>query len=80
MPGFNKSRHFFDCEPNCERRKPGCQDHCERYLKKRAELDALNAAEKKRKEAWDYTIQSIVKKKDQNAKRRKDTPKRKLHP
>ena len=55
MNPFNKSRHFFDCLPNCEERTPWCHTYCDRYLKKRTELDTLNESERKRKNALAYT-------------------------
>ena len=74
MNPYWSSRQFFDCKPDCPERKPGCHDHCERYQKKRAQLDAWNAAERKRKEAAVPTIDTLVKKKDSQAKLRRNIP------
>ena len=67
---FNKSRNFFDCGPKCEKRKPGCHDHCESYLKKRAELTQIREAEKQRVEIDQYTIEQCVKSKARNTYKR----------
>ena len=40
---FNRSRGLFHCEPNCPRRKPGCQDHCKQHQ----DSKALHEARKK---------------------------------
>lgn len=74
MSQFWSSRCFFNCPPDCPKRKPACQDHCKTYLDKRAELDALNAAERKRKDAAVGTIATLVKKKDSQAKLRRNIP------
>ena len=80
MSQFWSSRCFFNCPPDCPKRKPGCQDHCKTYLDKRAELDALNAAERKRKEAATLTIEAITRKKDVQAKIRKTIPSHRRKP
>lgn len=61
------SRRFFNCPPNCPKRKPACQDHCQTYLEKRAEWDALMAAERKRKEAGILTIEREMRQKNAQA-------------
>lgn len=71
---FNKSRCLFNCPPNCPERKPACQDHCERYLEKRALLDSLNAAERKRKIGMTLAIESAAKRKDQAARKKRVLP------
>lgn len=38
MRAMNNS--FFSCEPNCPKRKPGCQDSCKRHQEQRARYDA----------------------------------------
>ena len=43
---FNRSRSLFQCEPNCPRRKPGCQDRCKRYR------DAKTLHEARKKEYY----------------------------
>lgn len=68
---FNKFRSFFDCPANCPERKPACQAHCERYLKKKEQWDALKAAERERKECDSHTIECILKNRDQAAKKAK---------
>lgn len=74
MSSYWNSRYFFDCKPDCPKRKPGCQDHCRTYLDKRAELDALNEAERKRKEAGILATISSVKRKDAQARLRRNIP------
>ena len=71
---YCSSRRFFNCPPNCPNRKPACQDHCPTYLEKRAEWDALMAAEKKRKAGAAITIETLTKKKDSQARLRRNIP------
>ena len=59
---FNGSRYFFDCPPNCEGRKPGCQDHCKRRQEQKAEWDKLKAADRQRRDIDNYVISSVAKK------------------
>ena len=77
---FNCQRHFFDCPPDCPKRKPACHSHCDTYLKKRAELDELNATEKKRKAIDRYTIEQVVKYRNEKAIKDRNVPKKRYHP
>ena len=74
MTAYWGGRCFFNCPPDCPERKPGCQDHCRTYLDKKEEWDALKAAERKRKEAATLTIENIVRKKDVQARIRRNIP------
>lgn len=76
---FNKCRYFFDCPPNCPKRKPACQSHCDTYLKKRAELDAINAEARKKKEASIYIAENVANKRDRIAKIKRAYPSSKFH-
>lgn len=75
---YNGTRHFFDCKPDCEGRKPGCQDHCERYLTKRAQLDEINRKKRLEKEARAYTYDIVNERRDQFARKRRDYPRTKF--
>ena len=76
---FNKSRYFFDCPPDCPKRKPACHDHCKIYQEKRAELDEINRQRKLKYEATAYVSESVIKKRDRMARTRRDYPKSKFH-
>lgn len=76
---WNNTRYFFDCKPDCEERKPGCQDHCERYLAKRAQLDEMNRQKRLKYEASAYICESVEKKRDRIARIRRDYPNSKFH-
>ena len=72
MGNFNNSRSFFPCKPDCPERTSTCHSYCKRYIEKRAELDRINEAERRRKESAAYTVDSINRKRDKNAKKRKN--------
>ena len=76
---WNNTRYFFDCMPDCEGRKPGCQDHCEKYLTKRAQLDEINKERRLKYIASEYLYDSVNKKKDQIARLRRNYPNTKFH-
>lgn len=50
---------MFSCEPNCEKRKPGCHDHCEKYQKERAAFDKRKAELAEDKKVMDYTLRLL---------------------
>ena len=72
MSSFNKSRTIFDCPPKCEGRRPGCHDRCKRYLEKRALQDKINAENRRKRGIDSYQIDSVMKARDINAKKRRD--------
>lgn len=76
---FKKSQYFFDCPPDCPKRRPACQDHCDTYLKKRAELDEINRQRRLKYEASAYICESVKKKQDRIARLRRDYPNSKFH-
>lgn len=76
---WNNTRYFFDCKPDCKERKPGCHDHCERYLTKRAQLDEINRQKTLEKEAKSYTYDVINDKRDRYARLRRNYPNAKFH-
>lgn len=47
---------MFTCSPNCENRKPGCHDHCEKYQEERAAYDKRKAEFTKDREIMNYTL------------------------
>ena len=65
------TRSFFKCDPDCPKRKPGCQDHCSTYLTAKAKHDA------RKKEYYgdmylrQYLAEKNAKARDVNAKQRK---------
>lgn len=72
MSGFNRSRSIFNCPPNCPGRKPGCHDHCDTYLEKRALQDRINADRRRKREIDCYQIESVMTARDIKAKKRRD--------
>lgn len=52
---------MFTCGPNCENRKPGCHDHCEKYQRERAAYDKRKAELDKDREVMNYTLKLITK-------------------
>lgn len=60
---------FQFCEPNCPRRKPGCQDHCEYHAKRKQLYKELKAKTDAGKEAYHYTYETKAKNFDRRIKR-----------
>lgn len=63
MPQF----HF--CEPDCPRRKPGCQDHCEFHAERKRIYEERKAQLNVGKEAAHYTHEAKAKNFDRRIKR-----------
>lgn len=57
-PWRTKSR-YFHCEPDCPRRKPGCQDHCEQHAQDRANYDADMATDREDKAVDGYVARAV---------------------
>lgn len=57
---------------DCEGRKPGCHDRCEKYLGERAKLNNLKRQARLANEAEAYTREMVAKRKNDLAKRNKD--------
>lgn len=68
---FNKRRTVFTCEPQCSGRKPGCQDHCEKYLTEKAKNDRIRKREAEEHKIDDYTIGTIYRRMNDSAKQKK---------
>lgn len=43
---WRSGRRMFDCGADCPNRKPGCQDHCEKYARDKAKWDERMATER----------------------------------
>lgn len=76
---YNSTRYFFDCKPDCEKRKPGCHDHCDSYQTKRAQLDEINKQHRLKYLASEYMYDSIKKKKDRISRLKRSYPNSKFH-
>lgn len=68
---FNKSRSVFTCEPNCPRRRPGCQDHCEKHQRERAEHLRLKAIARRNRDVDCYISDNKAKKFNARVKSKK---------
>lgn len=50
----------FNCPPDCENRKPGCQDHCEQHAKDKAKYEERKRVELQRTNVDDYVISKLA--------------------
>ena len=50
----------FNCPPNCENRKPGCQDRCEQYAKDKARDAERKRAESQRTSVDEYIVSKLA--------------------
>lgn len=60
--------HMFTCEPDCPKREPGCQAHCEKHIREKAEWDKCAAIENQRKDLNLYTSLKVSYYKDRQAR------------
>ena len=67
------ARSFFKCEPDCPKRKPGCQDHCDTYLTAKAKHDARKKEYYGDQNIRQYMAEKNARARDITAKHRKDT-------
>ena len=51
----------YPCKNCKDDRYPGCHDHCEAYLEVKAKHDEYKAEQRRRKEAEDYTVETVCK-------------------
>ena len=65
--------HDFTCEPKCPNRKPGCQDHCEKHNRERAEHMRKKKILDEKKHIDEYTFKQISDHRDAEAKRVKQS-------
>lgn len=65
MPGFQF------CEPNCPRRKPGCQDHCGYHAERKRIYEERKKQVSTYKEANRYTHDTMAKNFDRRIKRQR---------
>ena len=65
---WRRMTHIFTCEPDCPERKPGCQDHCEKYIREKAEHDKRVSIENTRNYLDSYTTRRIMCYRDRKAK------------
>lgn len=61
--------HDFSCEPNCPKRKPGCQDHCEKHQRELAEHLRKKRILDEKKHIDGYASKLIYENRDAEAKR-----------
>ena len=66
------TRSFFKCEPNCPRRKPACQDHCDTYLTAKAKHDARKKEYYGDTQLRQYLAEKNAKARDIDAKHRRE--------
>ena len=65
---WRQRSHIFTCEPDCMNRKPGCQDHCEKHLREKAEWDKRKAVSDRRTHLDYYISKRVAYYKDIQAK------------
>ena len=65
------ANYFQFCKPNCEKRKPGCQDRCDFYAERRKLWDERKAILNADKEARQYTTDQKAKNFDTTVKNKK---------
>lgn len=65
---WRERRRMFNCPPNCPKRKPGCQDHCDIYAKDRAEWDKHRATERVQENLDIYTNKRMARYMDRMAR------------
>lgn len=70
---FNRSRGLFHCEPNCPRRKPGCQDHCETHQGDKARHEARKKEYYGDTQLKQYLAEKNAKARDIYAKHKKES-------
>jgi hypothetical protein len=71
--------NMFSCGPDCEKRKPGCHSHCEKYKRERAEYDKRKAAEDKKRELLGYTINIVSRRSNDRAISNKNNARRRWY-
>lgn len=64
---------FFNCPPDCPKRKPGCQDHCDTYLTAKVKHDARKKEYYGDRDIRQYIAEKNCKARDIDAKHRKDS-------
>ena len=79
MTNYRSNNGIFSCEPNCVNRKPGCHDHCEKYMREKAEHDRRREAEASRQKIDSCLIHNIIKRSNQSAVERKNNRGRLQH-
>ena len=70
---------IFTCTPDCEGRKPGCHDHCEKYQRERAEWERRKAIENRDMGLKRYTLTILSKKANNRAINKKNKSSRKWY-
>ena len=75
MPGPNhpwstKGR-IFNCDPQCPKREPGCQDHCKTYLDAKAINDKRLEDERLKHKVDGYMLDGIRANRDTAARRKR---------
>lgn len=65
---WRRASYMFSCKPDCPKRKPGCQDHCEQHAKDRAKWDERAAIERRERTIDQYTNNLIRECKDTRAR------------
>lgn len=68
---WRTNKVYFNCPPNCPNRKPGCQDHCERYAKDRAIYNEHKRIERDRKKLDHYVCAKLAQNKEEQLHREK---------
>ena len=69
---WRTGNRYFNCEPNCPNRKPGCQDHCKKHIEEKARWEQVKAAKRQHEEVKHYTANAVIKNLDAVAKSKRD--------
>lgn len=69
-PWRTKSREFT-CEPDCPKRKPACQDHCEKHQREKAEHERKKRIYDEQRHIDGYASGMILNSRNASAKRAK---------
>ncbi len=65
---WRENSRMFSCTPNCPKRKPGCQDHCEQHAKDKANYNKRKKIAQLESSLDDYVRLQVMNSRDKRNK------------